>query len=207
MYNIMYDSHYLQHSLKNLHGLAGYNAIFLLEPAYRRQHQFKSRLHISQSSLAYVKTIINKIQSEQEEKLPGYDTLMLGMLLELMVFFSRQYSKIDIPQAKTLYRVGKIIGLLETQYQKKWDIAFLTKAAGMSKSSLIVAFKNATGYSPIDYLIHIRMKKAAELMVKTRASLYEIAVQCGFHDSNYLSRQFRRVYKLSPRQFRQNNSL
>jgi len=205
MHNIMYDSRRLQHSFRNLQGDAGYNAMFLLEPAYRRRHRFKSRLRISRRSLAHVETIVNKIRNEQEQQLPGHDTLILGMLLELMVFFSRQYSKVDIPQAQTLYRIGKIIGRLETQYQKDWNITQLTKVAGMSKSSLIAAFKNATGYSPIDYLIRIRLQKAAELLIETESGLSEIAVQCGFHDSNYLTRQFRRVYNITPRQFRKNN--
>ena len=205
MHNIMYDNRRLQHSFKNLQGDAGYNAMFLLEPAYRRRHRFKSRLRISRRSLAHVETIVHKIQDEQEQQLAGNDTLMLSMLLELIVFFSRQYSKVDIPQAKALYRIGKIIGRLETQYKKDWNITQLSKVAAMSKSSLIVAFKDATGYSPIDYLIRIRLQKAAELLIETEESLGEIAVQCGFHDSNYLTRQFRRVYNLTPRQFRKNN--
>jgi AraC-like DNA-binding protein len=205
MHNIMYDNRRLQNFFKNLQGDAGYNAMFLLEPAYRRRHRFKSRLRISRRSLAYVETIIHKLHKEQKEELPGYDTLILSMLLDLMVFFSRQYSKVDIPQAKTLYRIGKIIGKLETQYKKDWTIAELTKLAGMSKSSLISAFKEATGYSPIDYLIRIRLQKSAEFLAETDISLSEIATECGFHDSNYLTRQFRRVYNLTPRQFRKNN--
>jgi len=205
MHNIMYDNRRLQHSFKNLQGDAGYNAMFLLEPAYRRRHRFKSRLRISRRSLAHVETIIHKIHNEQKQQSPGYDTLMLGMLLELMVFFSRQYSQIDIPQAQTLYRIGKIIGRLETQYQKDWNINQLTKIAAMSKSSLIVAFKDATGYSPINYLIRIRLQKAAELLIESGDALGEIAIQCGFHDSNYLTRQFRKVYNITPRQFRKNN--
>ena len=205
MHNIMYDNRNLQHSFKNLQGDAGYNAMFLLEPAYRRRHRFKSRLHISRRSLAHVETIVHKIKNEQEQQLAGYDTLILSMLLELIVFFSRQYSKVDVPQAQALYRIGKIISKLELQYQNNWNIAQLAKVAGMSKSSLIVAFKDATGYSPIDYLIRIRLQKAAELLITTDEPLGEIAVQCGFHDSNYLTRQFRRVYNSTPRQFRKNN--
>jgi AraC-like DNA-binding protein len=205
MHNIMYDNRRLQHFLKNLQGDAGYNAMFILEPAYRRRHRFKSRLRISRRSLAHVETIIHRIRDEQEQQLAGNDTLMLSMLLELIVFFSRQYSKADVPQAQALYRIGKIISRLETQYQKDWNISQLTRVAGMSKSSLIAAFKNATGYPPIDYLIRIRLQKAAELLIETELSLGELSVQCGFHDSNYLTRQFRRVYNLTPRQFRKNN--
>ncbi|MFA6713945.1 MAG: helix-turn-helix domain-containing protein [Victivallales bacterium] len=205
MHNIMYDARRLQHSFKNLQNDAGYNAMFLLEPAYRRRHRFKSRLRISRRLLAHAETIIHRIRDEQDKQLPGYDSLMLSMLLELMVLFSRQYSKVEIPQAQALYRIGKIISRLETQYKKDWKIEQLTKVAGMSKSSLIATFKNVVGYSPIDYLIRIRLQKAAGLLVETQDSVGEITVQCGFHDSNYFARQFRRVYNCSPWQFRKNN--
>ena len=205
MHNIMYDSQRLQHSFRNLQGNAGYNAMFLLEPAYRRRHRFKSRLRISRRSLAHVESIIAKMRIEQDNMLPGYDTLMLSMLMELMVFFSRQYSQVDIPQAQALYRIGRIISRLETRYHENWTIAELTRIAAMSKSSLIAAFKEATGYSPIDYLIRIRLQKAAQFLSESDTPLGEIAQQCGFHDSNYLTRQFRRVYNLTPRQYRKNN--
>lgn len=205
MHNIMYDGQRLQASFRNLQGNAGYNAMFLLEPAYRRRHRFESRLRISRRSLAHVESIISKMRVEQDNMLPGYDTLMLSMLMELMVFFSRQYSQVDIPQAQALYRIGRIISRLETRYQENWTIAELTRIAAMSKSSLIAVFKEATGYSPIDYLIRIRLQKAAQLLSEGNTSLGDIAQQCGFHDSNYLTRQFRRVYNMTPRQYRKNN--
>ncbi|MDD5728444.1 MAG: helix-turn-helix domain-containing protein [Victivallales bacterium] len=205
MHNIMYDSQRLRNSFKNLAGTAGYNAMFLLEPAYRRRHRFKSRLRISRRSLAHVEPIISKMYQEQEKMLPGFDTLMLSMLLDLVVFFSRQYSHTAIPQAQALYRIGKIISRLETRCQENWTISQLAKIAAMSKSSLIAVFKEATGYSPIDYLIRIRLQKAAELLQESDASMSEIAAQCGFHDTNYLTRQFRRIYNQTPRQYRRNN--
>ena len=68
-----------------------------------------------------------------------------------------------------------------------------------------VRFKEATGYSPIDYLIRIRLHKAAEMLVSTSSTISEISPECGFADSNYLTRQFRKVYKVSPREFRRNS--
>ena len=69
-------------------------------------------------------------------------------------------------------------------------------------SSDLPVFKSVTGRSPIDYLLQVRLGKAAERLLKTEASIAEIAAECGFPDSNYFSRQFRRHYHCSPRDYR-----
>ncbi|MCP3966736.1 MAG: helix-turn-helix domain-containing protein [Lentisphaerae bacterium] len=206
MYNIMYDALRLQQYLKNLQGDAGYNAMFILEPNYRRQHRFKSRLHLSRRSLAQIEPLVIKMFDEQKAQAAGYDTIMLGILLELVIFFSREYSKVTIPQAQALFRIGRIISKLETNYRRNWEIVELSRLAGMSKSSLMATFKNATGFTPVDYLIRIRLQKAAELLCQSDASIAEIARDSGFSDSNYLSRQFRKKYGSSPREYRRMNS-
>lgn len=205
LYNIMHDSFRLRQYLKNLQSDAGYNAMFLLEPNYRKRHKFRSRLHVERKSLAHIDSIMQKMTAEQDTKFSGYDTLMLCMLLELIVFFSREYSKIKIPQAQALYKMGKVIGKLETGYLKNWSIAELSKLAGMSKSSLMTAFREATGHTPLDYLIRIRLQKAAEMLVNTNLPISEIAPESGFADSNYLTRQFKKVYSTGPREYRKNN--
>ena len=206
LYNIMHDSFRLRQYLKNLQTDAGYNAMFLLEPSYRKRHKFRSRLHVDRKSLVHIESVTQHMLAEQDTQNSGYDTLLLCMLLELIVFFSREYSKVKIPQVQALYRMGKVIGKLETAYLKNWNIAELSKLAGMSKSSLMTAFKDATGHTPVDYLIRIRLQKAAELLINTDLPISQIAPDCGFCDSNYLTRQFRKVYAVNPRQFRRNNS-
>ena len=74
----------------------------------------------------------------------------------------------------------------------------------MAPSTLLPVFKKVTGYSPIDYLLHVRLAKAGELLLKTSIPVSEIASDCGFNDSNYFSRQFRKTYGLSPRDYRKN---
>ena len=205
LYNVMYDNNRLRPFLRNLQGEAGYNAMFLLEPNYRRRHRFKSRLHINRNSLAHVEAVVKRMLDEQENRKPGYDSLLASMLLELVIFFSREYAQIEIPQAQALYRIGKIIEKLETSCKENWTVSELAKLAGMSKSSLMTAFRDATGHSPVDYLIRVRLQKAAELLTQTDLPISMIAPECGFNDSNYLTRQFRKVYRISPKQYRINH--
>lgn len=205
LFNVMFDSKRLGNPLRKLQEIAGYNALFLLEPAYRRRHKFKSRLHISRHALVYVETVVKRMADELHRQLPGHDTMLLSSFLDLVVFLSREYSTVEIPQAKSLYRIGNIIGQLEKQFKRDWQLEEIARLACMSKSNLLTVFKEATGYSPIDYLIRIRLQKAAEMLISTPLSISEIAPECGFSDSNYLTRQFRKVYNISPREFRKNS--
>ena len=58
------------------------------------------------------------------------------------------------------------------------------------------------GVSPIDYLIRLRIRKAAELLCDDGTKVTEAAFRVGFADGNYFSRQFRRVTGLTPGEYR-----
>ena len=62
-------------------------------------------------------------------------------------------------------------------------------------------FKELLGKSPFEYLIQTRIHHAAELLKNTDKSVSDIAYECGFHDSNYFSLQFKKATGLPPRDF------
>ena len=74
----------------------------------------------------------------------------------------------------------------------------------MSKGNLIRVFRNATGQTPIEYLIDIRIQHATDLLSKTNLPISEIAYQVGFSDSNYFSRHFNDKLKTTPTNYRLN---
>lgn len=202
MYNIMFDDFYLKNHLHSLRSMPGFNAFFLFEPTYRRRHKFKSRLHIAPDALFPVTNILHQMTSEIKSALPGFDLFLLAKVLEIFVFISREYSRNKNPMARSLCRLGEVISRLESEYKHEWTIAEISKVAAMAPSTLLPVFKDVTGYSPIDYLLRVRLVKAAERLLKTDARISEIAADCGFPDSNYFSRQFRKRYNCSPRDYR-----
>ena len=56
--------------------------------------------------------------------------------------------------------------------------------------------------SPIDYVIHFRLKQAAHLLDTTENSISSIAQNTGFNNVGYFCRKFKDVYKLTPSQYR-----
>ncbi|MBP3394479.1 MAG: helix-turn-helix transcriptional regulator, partial [Lentisphaeria bacterium] len=59
-----------------------------------------------------------------------------------------------------------------------------------------------TGFSPMDYLLNLRLAKAEELLRTTSLPLTDISAKCGFYDSNYFGMQFRKRYDITPHRFR-----
>ena len=72
----------------------------------------------------------------------------------------------------------------------------------MSGSYLARVFREVTGHAPIEYLIHMRVRKAMELLRDTPWSVTKIAASVGFTNANYFSRQFKAVTGGSPTAYR-----
>jgi len=63
-------------------------------------------------------------------------------------------------------------------------------------------FAQATGHSPYDYLMRRRVASAAELLIGGRASIIEIALDCGFEAPDSFTRAFRRCFGVPPSEAR-----
>jgi len=200
--NIMYDPEKIGLPENELRKLPGYCAMFLLEPAYRRQHRFASRLHLKRVPLAHAEQLADEMEQESENSEPGYEVALRAKLLELMVYLSRAYTSTDTTEAHALLRVGNVIGALENDFSRDWKLDELLKIAHMSRSNLMRIFRKATGQTPIDYLVRLRIQKAMDMLRNTDLSITEIALEVGFNDSNYFTRQFRGVIGKTPREFR-----
>ena len=200
--NIMYDPEKIALPENELRRMPGYCAMFMLEPNYRRQHRFASRLHLKRLPLARVERLVEEMEGECDDNMPGREVALRAKLMELMVFLSRAYTDSDTTEAHALLRVGNVIGALENDFSKDWTLDELLKIAHMSRSNLMRVFRKATGQTPIEYLVRLRIQRAMEMLRNTDQSITEIAMEVGFNDSNYFTRQFRRALGESPRDFR-----
>jgi AraC-like DNA-binding protein len=103
-------------------------------------------------------------------------------------------------------RIQVVIDYMNANLGKKITLADLARLIGLSPSSpgyFINMFKAETGIPPGQYLMRLRIKKAAHLLATTFLSVKEITIQTGF---GYLSRSFqgyfRRYYGMTPIEYR-----
>ncbi len=79
----------------------------------------------------------------------------------------------------------------------------IAQAMGMSRSVLYGKIKNAVGMTPIDFVRHIRIMRATELLRQTDDTLANIAFTVGFSDPKYFSKVFKKEMGIIPSEFRE----
>lgn len=200
--NIMYDNARLPLPQDQLRQLSGYSALFLLEPQYRKRHQFSSRLQLGPAALQKARVIAEDMVSEVEANQSGGGVMLLSRLLELMAFLSRQYGKATATKSRELLRIGDVISAMERDCARSWSINELSSMAHVSRSTFLRAFEQAMGQPPIAFLIQRRLDAAARMLKATDKTITEIALEVGFSDSNYFARQFFQHRKITPSQYR-----
>lgn len=78
----------------------------------------------------------------------------------------------------------------------------LAKEAGLSSSHFSLQFRNKTGRSPMDYLIHLRIQRACHYLDNSQLRINEISLKVGYEDSFYFSRIFKKTMGISPAEYR-----
>jgi signal transduction histidine kinase/ligand-binding sensor domain-containing protein/DNA-binding response OmpR family regulator len=68
----------------------------------------------------------------------------------------------------------------------------------MSRSTVFRKVKSISGLSISEFIRYIRLKKAAELMIKTDIQVKEVAYEVGINDSRYFRQQFNKVFGINP---------
>lgn len=91
---------------------------------------------------------------------------------------------------------------LQQQLSEPVDFAGLAQRLGMSQRSFNRRFKQALGTPPGEYLSHLRLQQARELLRDSNLSIAEIGYRVGYADAGHFSTRFRRMMAQSPSDYR-----
>ncbi len=199
--NIMFDFDTLNVDWKKLREIPGYTALFETEPELRDRSQFKCKHTLNAAQLDEVSGLLQKILREEKEKPSGWIMMAQTLLQELLIMLARSYSAASKIQSQKMIRLSRMMQFIEQNYAKKITRDRIMREGMTSNAVGTRIFKDLLGKTPFEYLIQTRIRHAAELLENSDQSVSDIAYECGFHDSNYFSMQFRKVTGLSPREF------
>ncbi len=96
--------------------------------------------------------------------------------------------------------------LMEASVHEKLELGTLAKEVNLSKFHFIKKYRELTGTTPVNHFIHLKIKRACDLLDITNKSINEISYAIGYEDAYYFSRIFKKVMGMPPSQYR-NTSL
>ena len=99
-------------------------------------------------------------------------------------------------------RLRSMIAYINQYYSEKIALAEIAKAASVSEREASRCFKKNIGQSPMEYLIQYRLNQSKKLLLETNMTITDICQQCGFSDSAYFGKVFRKSYGMTPSEYR-----
>ncbi len=104
---------------------------------------------------------------------------------------------------RELDRFKPVFEFLDQNYADPISPSDAADTLSMSPSHFRRAFKHLTGQSFVPYLNNFRIEKAQQLLANSEIPISEVGLEVGFCDQSYFGLIFRRLTRMTPRQYRQ----
>lgn len=169
------------------------------------QNIIEQTIHVQPKLSEKAAGLVFEIATLFQHAQPGYELLIKARLLE--IFFC--LIKNSPPAAAPVYSpkrqlVKDVLRYIRENYAKPITLQSIADSVHLSKGYLCRLFSSMADVSPIVYLNRYRIEQSTELLLKSHASISEIALQCGFNHVSYFDKMFLRFIGCTPAQYRKN---
>ena len=175
-------------------------------PSVKRQkptYSAKPILHVSDdTTLIYVLSQCRRLHEELTHPLPGNVLSSLTLFLNVVMTLLRCATSEELKMERDTYGLWNVLKFVNEHFTEPLTLEQLAVRSFLSVRTFQTKFKRLTGCSVMDYIIRKRIALARLLLTKTPARIQEVAFTCGFQDSSYFTRIFRKIAGISPLQFK-----
>jgi AraC-like DNA-binding protein len=148
-----------------------------------------------------------EIEKEQRLRHLGHSFLLKALVMKLIVLLYREMDEGSAPlflngrdfisrDKKVI--VQSLIDYMSLHYMEEISLDNISKNMYLSPVYISKIFKEETGFSPIHYLIQIRLAKAKEILETNPMPVNLVAKAVGYEDAYYFSKLFKKYYGQSP---------
>ncbi|MBR6406240.1 MAG: helix-turn-helix domain-containing protein [Lachnospiraceae bacterium] len=97
-----------------------------------------------------------------------------------------------------------VIAYIDSHFKEDPDLQTLSEIAMVSPYHLLRMFRRDTGMTPHEYCLNLKIRTAKYMLKKTRQSMREVALDCGFSGESVFSTTFKRLTGMTPSDYRKN---
>ncbi|WP_338214880.1 helix-turn-helix domain-containing protein [Companilactobacillus muriivasis] len=174
-----------------------------LAPLYKDKPDFEYLDEKSEDGINYLMSLfwqmIQALTSGFSFESVFYDTQILGTLLAYIVYRSKLPKESKNMGNEHLTRA---IQYIYDNLDQHISLEELTQYLGVSVSYLSRIFKKNLNMGANEFITSIKVKQASHYLQNTNLSIKQIAQSLGYNDPYYFSRTFKKVYHISPANFR-----
>ncbi len=149
-----------------------------------------------------VRRLIEELRRGQS----GWRSAVRGLVWTLMVQLHRLPGQTPVSEEavdrRPMERIAPALHYAASHFAESIRVEQLARQCGMSLTNFRRVFNTATGRSPVEYLINLRIQMAASLLRHTTRAIAEIAMAVGYPTLSTFNRHFRRLQAMSPRDWR-----
>ena len=149
--------------------------------------------------------ILQQLRQELLHQQIGYTASINHLLDDLFVLTARKLSQQNISFRDFPQAFMKLENALRQNLAHQWTVEEMAGLVGLGTTSFTEKVKNYTGFSPLNYLITIRISEAIKLLKKQDLNVTDIALDTGFYSSQHFSTTFKKLTGYTPSEFRKRN--
>jgi len=129
---------------------------------------------------------------------------LISILTTIEEEFSEKIQKeIEKPDIETSNLiVAKTIEYIEINYSRKITLKGMADELYISPNYLCRLFKRHTNRNLMEYVTGYRMNKAKKYLKDIQYKVSEVAEMTGYNDTKYFSSTFKKIYKMTPLEYR-----
>jgi AraC-like DNA-binding protein len=151
-------------------------------------------------------TIFTQIRTELINQEIGYVTRVNQLLDQLLILIARKLTQQNSSQRDFPQTFLKLEQALRMDLSHHWTVEGMAALVGLGTTAFSDKVKRFTGFSPMNYLINIRISEAIKLLKKPDVPVTDIALNTGFYSSQHFATTFKKLTGYTPSQFRKNNT-
>lgn len=157
-------------------------------------------------SIAYKK--VNYFFSSIYSSLTKYKTCDIYMNSSSVYRFYSDVMHIDLDKDnKKSLLVKRTIEYIENSFKEDISLDDICYHLGYSKYYVLHVFQDVMGLSVHDFIVRRRLTEVKTLLLDDTLTIEEIAQNCGFKSDIALYKTFKRVYSITPGQFKRMNTM
>ena len=159
-------------------------------------------IRFSKENIYKIRDLLQKIENEANNTYSDYKEMQKLYLRQLLITISRYRKRnVNTKLSPSIAIIQAATKFISENFASDITLTNIAKNYAMSTSYFSKQFKSVTGIGFNEYLNIVRITESEKLLLSGKFSITDIAMECGFNDSNYFAAVFKKIKGITPKKY------